>query len=182
MLIIISLFRLHSIVSLFLYTQWRIFTDTQLSAYAPAGYNNKKKTITCKQCTAKQTVNLTCMTCTKTKPLEHFARVCITPNTCMNDIFTRVPSRTNVVIMKKHVVSSVWRNVRKKIWKIRTRIIHPMMMSYAKLGMTLHKHNNERPNCCNNHSHGYSPLSLSHASALALFDVYTTQWKGIFFF
>lgn len=47
------------------------------TAYAPAGYNNKKKTITCKQCTAKQTVTLTCMTCTKTKPLEQFARVCI---------------------------------------------------------------------------------------------------------
>ncbi|CDH56129.1 hypothetical protein RO3G_16263 [Lichtheimia corymbifera JMRC:FSU:9682] len=55
------------------------FSKTQLAKatfnpYAPAGYNNKKKTITCKQCTAKQTVTLTCMTCTKTKPLEQFAR------------------------------------------------------------------------------------------------------------
>ena len=45
-------------------------------AYAPPGYNNKKpKNITCKQCTAKQTASLQCMTCTKTKPLEQFAKV-----------------------------------------------------------------------------------------------------------
>ncbi|KAI9316746.1 Stc1 domain-containing protein [Dichotomocladium elegans] len=55
------------------------FSKTQVqkatfNPYAPAGWNNKKKTVVCKQCTAKQTVNLTCMTCTKTKPLEQFAK------------------------------------------------------------------------------------------------------------
>lgn len=49
-------------------------------AYAPPGYNKKSKNITCKQCTAKQTASLQCMTCTKTKPLEQFAKVKQTPS------------------------------------------------------------------------------------------------------
>ncbi|KAI7856113.1 hypothetical protein BDC45DRAFT_72958 [Circinella umbellata] len=53
-----------------------VFCDqATFNPYAPPGYNNKKpKNITCKQCTAKQTASLQCMTCTKTKPLEQFAK------------------------------------------------------------------------------------------------------------
>ncbi|KAG0178299.1 hypothetical protein DFQ28_008101 [Apophysomyces sp. BC1034] len=55
------------------------FSKTQIqkatvNPYAPPGYNKQKKHISCKQCTASQTSSLTCMTCTRTKPLEDFAK------------------------------------------------------------------------------------------------------------
>ncbi|KAI9027138.1 hypothetical protein CLU79DRAFT_788620 [Phycomyces nitens] len=48
-----------------------------LPAYAPPSYSKgqKAKQISCKQCTASVNCTLTCMTCSKTKPLESFAKV-----------------------------------------------------------------------------------------------------------
>ncbi|KAL0092556.1 hypothetical protein J3Q64DRAFT_1719539 [Phycomyces blakesleeanus] len=58
------------------------FSQTQIqkatfNPYAPPSYNKgtKAKQISCKQCTASVNSTLTCMTCTKTKPLESFAKV-----------------------------------------------------------------------------------------------------------
>ncbi|KAM3578322.1 hypothetical protein VKS41_009264 [Umbelopsis sp. WA50703] len=56
------------------------FSKTQLSKatynpWAPHGYNKKKQQqICCKQCSPGQSSTLTCMVCTKTKPLEGFAK------------------------------------------------------------------------------------------------------------
>ncbi|OBZ90262.1 hypothetical protein A0J61_01679 [Choanephora cucurbitarum] len=55
------------------------FSQTQIAKatfnpYAPPSFNNKKKTISCKKCTASQTTHLTCMLCSKTKPLDKFAK------------------------------------------------------------------------------------------------------------
>ncbi|KAH8552364.1 Stc1 domain-containing protein [Umbelopsis sp. PMI_123] len=55
------------------------FSKTQLSKvtynpWAPHSYNKKKQQICCKQCTPGQSTTLTCMTCTKTKQLEDFAK------------------------------------------------------------------------------------------------------------
>ncbi|CAO3668245.1 unnamed protein product [Umbelopsis vinacea] len=56
------------------------FSKTQLSKvtfnpWAPPNYNKKKQQqICCKQCTPGQSTSLTCMICTKTKPLEGFAK------------------------------------------------------------------------------------------------------------
>ncbi|KAI9493668.1 Stc1 domain-containing protein [Zychaea mexicana] len=55
------------------------FSKTQVAKathnpYAPPGWNKKQKTVTCKQCTAKQSATLQCMTCTLKKPLEQFAK------------------------------------------------------------------------------------------------------------
>ncbi|KAI8987021.1 Stc1 domain-containing protein [Pilobolus umbonatus] len=55
------------------------FSATQIqkatyNPFAPPGYNAKKKTISCKKCTASQNTSLTCMICSKTKPLEQFAK------------------------------------------------------------------------------------------------------------
>ncbi|KAI7908059.1 Stc1 domain-containing protein [Cokeromyces recurvatus] len=55
------------------------FSSTQIqkatyNPYAPPSYNNKKKTIRCKKCTPTQTTHLTCMVCSKTQPLDKFAK------------------------------------------------------------------------------------------------------------
>ncbi|KAG2177735.1 hypothetical protein INT43_002982 [Umbelopsis isabellina] len=55
------------------------FSKTQLSKatynpWAPPGYNKKKQHICCKQCSPGQSSTLTCMVCTKTKPLKGFAK------------------------------------------------------------------------------------------------------------
>ncbi|KAI8386989.1 hypothetical protein BD560DRAFT_383444 [Blakeslea trispora] len=55
------------------------FSQTQIAKatfnpYAPPSFNNKKKTISCKKCTASQTTHLTCMLCSKTRPLSEFAK------------------------------------------------------------------------------------------------------------
>jgi len=43
--------------------------------YAPRGYtSNRKHQSCCKQCTPNQQTTLTCMICTKTKPLTDFAK------------------------------------------------------------------------------------------------------------
>lgn len=51
-------------------------TYSYRTAWAPPNYNKKKQQqICCKQCTPGQSTSLTCMICTKTKPLEGFAKV-----------------------------------------------------------------------------------------------------------
>ncbi|ORY94846.1 hypothetical protein BCR43DRAFT_494690 [Syncephalastrum racemosum] len=55
------------------------FTKSQIAKvtynpWAPPSYNKKQKTVCCKKCTAKQTQKLTCASCTRTKPLESFAK------------------------------------------------------------------------------------------------------------
>ncbi|CAO3685834.1 unnamed protein product [Rhizopus stolonifer] len=55
------------------------FSQTQIAKathnpFAPAGYNKKPKTISCKNCTSSQNTHLTCMICAKTQPLEKFAK------------------------------------------------------------------------------------------------------------
>ncbi|KAI8890015.1 hypothetical protein K501DRAFT_237674 [Backusella circina FSU 941] len=55
------------------------FSATQIqkatfNPYCPPSYNKKKKTVSCKKCTSTQNTSLTCMICSKTKPLEHFAK------------------------------------------------------------------------------------------------------------
>ncbi|CAG8510845.1 4941_t:CDS:2 [Acaulospora morrowiae] len=42
--------------------------------YAPKGRTTKRHHTLCKQCSPNQTSNLTCMICTKTKPLEKFSK------------------------------------------------------------------------------------------------------------
>ncbi|KAG1109840.1 hypothetical protein G6F42_015525 [Rhizopus arrhizus] len=42
-------------------------------AYAPPSFNAKKKVISCKNCTSSSTTHLTCMICSKRKPLNNFA-------------------------------------------------------------------------------------------------------------
>ncbi|KAL7335196.1 hypothetical protein PS15p_200705 [Mucor circinelloides] len=41
--------------------------------YAPPSFNAKKKVISCKNCTSSSTTHLTCMICSKRKPLNNFA-------------------------------------------------------------------------------------------------------------
>ncbi|CAO3592324.1 unnamed protein product [Absidia cylindrospora] len=55
------------------------FTKTQITKatynpYAPPGFNNKKKSISCKACTIESKKSLRCMTCAKDMPLERFAK------------------------------------------------------------------------------------------------------------
>ncbi|GAN10650.1 hypothetical protein MAM1_0381c10194 [Mucor ambiguus] len=55
------------------------FSATQIqkatyNPYAPPSFNAKKKTISCKKCTPAQTTHLTCMICSKTMPLDKFAK------------------------------------------------------------------------------------------------------------
>ncbi|CAG8443734.1 11255_t:CDS:2 [Ambispora leptoticha] len=42
--------------------------------YVPGGKTRKKHHTMCKQCTPQQNNSLTCMLCTRTKPLEDFAK------------------------------------------------------------------------------------------------------------
>ncbi|KAF0424063.1 Stc1 domain-containing protein [Gigaspora rosea] len=42
--------------------------------YAPKGRTTKRHHTTCKQCTPQQNTSLTCMVCTKTMPLDKFAK------------------------------------------------------------------------------------------------------------
>ncbi|KAI8074689.1 hypothetical protein BC940DRAFT_288845 [Gongronella butleri] len=55
------------------------FSKTQVmkatyNPYAPPGWNNKKKVISCKACTAGQNTKMKCMTCEKVQPLENYAK------------------------------------------------------------------------------------------------------------
>ncbi|CAG8454107.1 9765_t:CDS:2 [Paraglomus brasilianum] len=58
------------------------FSKTQLAKhmsnfsnqYAPKGRTTKIHHTMCKQCTPQQNLKLTCMLCTRTKPLEDFAK------------------------------------------------------------------------------------------------------------
>ncbi|KAG2194237.1 hypothetical protein INT47_005705 [Mucor saturninus] len=55
------------------------FSATQIqkathNPYAPPSYNNKAKTICCKKCSPTQQTHLTCMICSKTQPLDKFAK------------------------------------------------------------------------------------------------------------
>ncbi|GAA5799543.1 hypothetical protein HPULCUR_004959 [Helicostylum pulchrum] len=55
------------------------FSATQIqkatfNPYAPVSYNSKPKTICCKKCSPTQQTHLTCSICSKTQPLDKFAK------------------------------------------------------------------------------------------------------------
>ncbi|CAO3633434.1 unnamed protein product [Cunninghamella echinulata] len=55
------------------------FSKTQVSKatfnpHAPPSWNNKPKHVSCKKCTTGQKTTMTCLACSKTMSLEHFAK------------------------------------------------------------------------------------------------------------
>ncbi|KAI9366329.1 Stc1 domain-containing protein [Pilaira anomala] len=55
------------------------FSQTQIqkathNPYAPVSYNKKAKLISCKKCSPTQQTHLTCSICSKTQPLDKFAK------------------------------------------------------------------------------------------------------------
>lgn len=107
-------------------------------AYAPPGWNKKPKQIICKQCTAKQTVTLTCMTCTKTKPLEQFAKVSGTGSSAEEGrrrLTTDDDIRIKEEMRKRRDASDAWRNVRRKMCTTRNLITLRTRVRCMKHGM-----------------------------------------------
>ncbi|KAF1796616.1 hypothetical protein V8B55DRAFT_1408929 [Mucor lusitanicus] len=53
----------------------RMISRASYNPYAPSSFNAKKKVVSCKSCTAPSTTHLTCMVCSKKKPLDKFANI-----------------------------------------------------------------------------------------------------------